>query len=110
MADVVQLNARLAAALKARADLEAQLTLPEVLADHTALARRVGEGRSTDKPPDAGDVDDRPAALAQSRRGGLCALQGCARSDVIGCCHGCRDRPGRIAPRGGTFTLDVWSI
>jgi len=38
MADVAQLNARLAAALKARAELEAQLTLPEVLADHTALA------------------------------------------------------------------------
>ena len=39
MADVAQLNARLAAALMARAELEAQLTLPEVLADHTALAR-----------------------------------------------------------------------
>jgi hypothetical protein len=37
MADVAQLHARLAAALKVRADLEAQLTLPEVLADHTAL-------------------------------------------------------------------------
>ena len=39
MADLVQLDARLAAAIRARGELEAQLTLPEVLADHTALAR-----------------------------------------------------------------------
>ena len=39
MADAAQLDARLAAAIKARGELEAQLILPEVLADHTALAR-----------------------------------------------------------------------
>ena len=39
MADPAQLDARLAAAIRARGELEAQLTLPEVLADHTALAR-----------------------------------------------------------------------
>ena len=39
MAELAQLEARLAIALRTRAELEAQLTQPEVLADHTALAR-----------------------------------------------------------------------
>ena len=39
MADLAQLEARLAIALRTRAELEEQLTQPEVLADHTALAR-----------------------------------------------------------------------
>ena len=34
MADLAQLEARLTAALRARAELEEQLTHPEVLADH----------------------------------------------------------------------------
>ena len=56
MADVVQLNARLAAALKARAELEAQLTLPEVLADHTALARIGRELSRTAPLAEAGEA------------------------------------------------------
>ena len=39
MADLAQLETRLTAALRARAELEEQLTHPEVLADHVALAR-----------------------------------------------------------------------
>ena len=56
MADVAQLNARLAAALKARAELEAQLTLPEVLADHTALARIGRELSRTAPLAEAGEA------------------------------------------------------
>jgi peptide chain release factor 1 len=62
MADAVQLNARLAAALKARAELEAQLTLPEVLADHTVLARIGRELSRTAPLAEAGE------ALAAARR------------------------------------------
>ena len=61
MADVAQLHARLAAALKVRADLEAQLTLPEVLADHTALAR-IGRELSRTAP-----LAEAGAALAAAR-------------------------------------------
>jgi len=56
MADVAQLNARLAAALKARAELEAQLTLPKVLADHTALARIGRELSRTAPLAEAGEA------------------------------------------------------
>jgi peptide chain release factor 1 len=56
MADVMQLNARLAAALKARAELEAQLTLPEVLTDHTALARIGRELSRTAPLAEAGEA------------------------------------------------------
>ncbi len=56
MADVAQLNARLAAALKARAELEAQLTLPEVLADHTALTRIGRELSRTAPLAEAGEA------------------------------------------------------
>jgi peptide chain release factor 1 len=56
MADVAQLNARLAAALKARAELEAQLTLPVVLADHTALARIGRELSRTAPLAEAGEA------------------------------------------------------
>ncbi|MEI6156122.1 MAG: peptide chain release factor 1 [bacterium] len=56
MADVAQLNARLAAALKARAELEAQLTLPEVLADHTVLARIGRELSRTAPLAEAGEA------------------------------------------------------
>jgi peptide chain release factor 1 len=56
MADVAQLNSRLAAALKARAELEAQLTLPEVLGDHTALARIGRELSRTAPLAEAGEA------------------------------------------------------
>ena len=76
MADVAQLNARLAAALKARAELEAQLTLPEVLADHTALARIGRELSRTAPLAEAGEAltaarsDNKHSVLMRVKRGG----------------------------------------
>ena len=61
MADVAQLEARLAAALRTRAELEEQLTKPEVLADHTALAR-IGRELSRTAP-----LAEAAAALADAR-------------------------------------------
>jgi peptide chain release factor 1 len=61
MADLAQLEARLAIALRTRAELEEQLTQPEVLADHTALAR-IGRELSRTAP-----LAETAAALTDAR-------------------------------------------
>jgi len=61
MADLAQLEARLAIALRTRAELEEQLAQPEVLADHTALAR-IGRELSRTSP-----LAEAAAALAEAR-------------------------------------------
>ncbi|MFM8176685.1 MAG: PCRF domain-containing protein, partial [Candidatus Limnocylindrus sp.] len=61
MADLAQLEARLAIALRTRAELEEQLTQPEVLADHTALAR-IGRELSRTAP-----LAETSAALTDAR-------------------------------------------
>ena len=61
MADLAQLEARLAIALRTRAELEEQLTQPEVLADHTALAR-IGRELSRTAP-----LAETAAALSDAR-------------------------------------------
>jgi len=55
MSESSQLDARLAAALGARAELEAQLTLPESLADHTILTRISRELARTAPLAEAGE-------------------------------------------------------
>ena len=76
MAELAQLEARLAIALRTRAELEAQLTQPEVLADHTALARIGRELSRTAPLAEAAETLSsaraRSSVFPQPRRGGAC--------------------------------------